>query len=109
MDLSHLSVAIANRVGQDGRHTGPSEQDLVRRCRPTPESVVAGEQDFVALRIDGVDTELTAGYREGPGESGRETTRYILHDMSRQQVIEEFAPRGVGLGEGDDCGLTAVN
>ena len=95
--LSHLGVAIADRVGQGGRHTGPTEQNLVGRGRLTPEPVVAGKQDLVALRIDGVDPELTAGHRESPRQTGRESPGHILDDMGRQQVIEQFPPGRVGL------------
>ena len=109
MHLSHLGVAIADRIGQRGRHSGPPEQDLVRRGGLAPEPVVAREQDLVALRINGVDPELPTGHLQRPGHAGGEAARDVFDDMGRQQSVEQFPPGRVGLGEGDHRGLATVD
>ena len=109
MDLGHLSVAVADRVGQRGGRPGPAEQHQIRLGRRAPVPVVAGEQDLVALRVDGLHPELSAGHRQGPGQPGREAAGHVLDDVRRQDVAEQLAPRRVGPGEGDDGLLAALD
>ena len=109
MHLGHLGVAVADRVGQRGRRPGPPEQDQIRLGRRSPVPVVAGEQDFVALRVDGFHPELPTGDRQGARQPGREAARHVLDDMRRKDVAEQLAPRRVGPGEGDDGLLAAVD
>jgi len=48
--LSDLGVAVADRIGQRGSRTPAAGTTLDRVWRLAPISVVAGQQDLVALR-----------------------------------------------------------
>ena len=108
MHLSHLGVTVADRIRQRRRRAGPSEQDLVGSGRRPPEPVVAGQQDLVALGVDRVDPELTAGHLHGPRQAGRKTAGNVFDDMGRQQIVEQFPPGRVGLRERGDRRLAAI-
>ena len=109
MYLGHLGVAVADRIGQCGRSAAATEQNLVRSGRCAPEPVVAGQQDLVALRVDGLHPELTAGHRHRAGQARAEPAGNVLDDVRRQQIVEQFTPGGVGLGKGHHRGLAAVH
>ena len=106
--LGHLRVAVAHRIGQRGRRSGTPEENERGLGRRSPIAVVAGHQDFVALRIDALHPELARGDRERPGQPGRETARHVLDDVRRKDVAEQFFPRGIRLGERDHRLLAAL-
>ena len=57
------------------------------------------QKDLVALGVDALHAELSAGDRKCARQSGRESTRHVLDDVGGQDVVEQFPPCGVRLGE----------
>ena len=76
--------------------------------RLTPEPVVAGEQDLVALRVDALhpeDAPVTGSARP----AGPEPARHVPDDVGGHEVGEQLTPGRVGLGEGDHRRLAALD
>ena len=109
MHLSDLRVTVADRVRQGSSRARAPEQYLVGVCGLGPVSVVARQQDFLALRVDVVDPELTARHRQRANQSADETARHILDDVGGKDVVEQFPPRRIRLGERHHRRLAALD
>lgn len=98
----HLGVPVADRVRQCRRRPATAEQHQVGFGGGTPVPVVARQQDLVALGIDALDAELPAGHRHRLRQARTESAGHVLDDVRGQDVVEQLAPRRIGLREGDD-------
>ena len=109
MHLGHLGVAVADRVGQRRRVTAATEQHQVGFGGRAPVPVIAGQQDLVALGVDVLHPELTAGDRQRARQARRETAGHVLDDVGGQDVVEQLAPRRIRLRERHHRNLAALH
>ncbi len=93
MHLGDLGVSVTYRIGQRGRRPGPAEENDAGFGRWAPVTVIAGDQDLIALWVDVFHETVHLS----PAALEPNRTRspwYVLDDVRRQDVGEQLTPSG---------------